>query len=127
MAQHLSRKDRKKMKKQIKNDQLIRKIFLAVKDSNTADKISRFLFDDNMVADIEISDNDSRLVGDVESDMGIKMVMTTTQDRVPDITNTVRTRLEGNNYELVVITPQNLNEGKSYVNWVMQNTVKNER
>lgn len=115
------------MKKQIKNDQLIRKIFLAVKDSNTADKISRFLFDDNMVADIEISDNDSRLVGDVESDMGIKMVMTTTQDRVPDITNTVRTRLEGNNYELVVITPQNLNEGKSYVNWVMQNTVKNER
>lgn len=115
------------MKKQIKNDQHIRKIFLAVKDSKTADKISRYLFNDNMVADIEIGDNDSLLVGNVESDMGIKMVMTTTQDRVPDITNTVRTKLEGNNYEFVIVTPQNLNEGKSYVNWVKQNTLKNEK
>lgn len=80
-----------------------------------------------MVADIEISDNDSRLVGDVESDMGVKMVMTTTQNRVQDITNAVRNRLEGKNYEFVIVTPQNLNGGKSYVNWVQQNTVKNEK
>jgi hypothetical protein len=36
MSQQLSRKDKKKMKKQFKKDQNIRKIFLAVKDSNTA-------------------------------------------------------------------------------------------